>query len=161
MLTVQLLGRWASDVVARCVAESPLKVLTCQFRQSAASADLRGVLGRIHSNDPGVTSVIAELDDRTKRLTQDDIDFRELIRRSFPVGAKRGAHFVISRLRKVHVPASRYYPEASITSWRARCGWLFGLAEHEPAASVPADARLCAACMRGHAAIADEDSCNE
>ena len=160
---IQLLARWASDVILRYVREAPLISMTRITRQNleatlsrhdaAPPADLKQVAGihkllrafekRVASLEAGASSFtpLAQTDFTTHEDVIDAVDVS-------PVPAAR-VYEVFNPLSDiVHICAVGPKSGATADLHKTRCGWRFGSADHVLARAVEDGRRRCKRCWR-------------
>jgi hypothetical protein len=138
---IQLMARWASDVVYRYVAEAPLSRMTAAYRNGFAAR--------------AVTAVreVSTL----QRASEDPV----------PPNAGAGSldvgPWVLNLDSGVTHRPTVWTLDVQPGQWRTACGWAFGTANTTGVSQVPsADSRLCSGCFRGAtaAARAREQDCS-
>jgi hypothetical protein len=126
LLTIQLLGRWGSDVVLRYVADVPLSAITRRVVEnfkSACIADVAKVDDDIIDARLHLTGIAGEQYEHLKGELQRIK--AQLDASSSCSDAKR--RFVVNEDSKVvHEPTSCIGPTGS---WSTRCGWAFARAK--------------------------------
>ena len=161
LISIQLMARWASDVVAKYVGESPLARVTEEYRRRNEGLDLEALMANAQEKLHMLEGRVGALDAHAARALDDERRLREQIEASPPAGAKRGAPFVVREPRgKWHIPACSHYPDLPAFQWRAKCGWHFGLARFRCEQSLSSEAVLCRGCLP-EGAQGDEQSDGE
>jgi hypothetical protein len=142
LLTIQLLGRWGSEVVLRYVADVPLGALTRRVLEKFDTLDLHKIAARI-AHAPAVSSDGLGLAQSTAELLREEVS---LLRQQVKL-ATHGAKYVINSVsRVVHSSLGRSGPALA---WRTRCGWAFGCVGGAfESTSIPVGSKRCSVCFR-------------
>ena len=155
MVLIQLIARWASEVVARCVAEAPFTSITEQDIRACKQVDVEDVLNSARLTIQELEGRIAGWDRHFAEALEDERRLRDLADAAPPPTAlPRGPAFVVAPRGRWHVPACPHFQRQPCFEWRTRCGWRFGLAKHRFEEEAGPQAQLCDRCHPG--APADE-----
>ena len=161
LLTIQLLGRWGSDVVLRYVSEVPLGAVTKRIVDIFKTASLEEMT---RVNEATLEKKLTEMNMKTEQLDilKDElgrlkIQMMEAPASSASSSASRGEppRFVANEdSRVVHAAASCLGPTSS---WTTRCGWAFAKARSAAVRDIPVPGwARCATCFR-HIHVEDEE----
>jgi hypothetical protein len=159
LLTIQLMARWASDIVMRYVGEAPLMTVTAAYRQANASLDLQSLLSATEHKLSAVQLQIDGLDDRTRAQLQEELDLRRQVAEPARGSkARRGPAYVVSQAGILHVPANPYFSDRPAHFWKSRCGWRFGSADYSHRDAPRPHDRICNRCARPSDSAVDAPS---
>ena len=146
LLTIQLLGRWASDAICRYVAEAPLHSLAADLLQGAERSRTERIVDDLKDRVAEVAKLHEALVARTREQAA-----AEAVVPVPPSQGQRDPFFVVNEMapqRTIHkawLGSEQDYPPSF---WRAPCGWQYGLAAHTRAHSFPPGSRrLCRRCF--------------
>lgn len=153
LLTIQLLARWASDVVLRYVAEAPLLAVGKIYRMNQAELQLNTVIDKNREE----LETLQRQHTSFKKEVWEWLDDHKLLK-----GNKDNAdgcnivEYIASPRLVLHIPLFqdwRNYPRAV---WRAKCGWFFGRGtEFSCCVEGPPDdpSRICKRCRSSVGAV--------
>ena len=128
MLTIQLLARWASDVILRYVAEAPLEALTPTYRRAMAEADLDTTVAEILTENTKTKKFVEGLDGKIRNMVEE-----EIAKRRAQHSNAHSCEYVQGEGRGRVAHAVRTNPLIGVppNMWATRCGWRFGLSRHQ------------------------------
>jgi outer membrane murein-binding lipoprotein Lpp len=166
LLTIQLMGRWGSEIVLRYVADVPLSALSRRVIDIFNTAEVDSVVQHLEERPAPATPIVGVSSDNDARI--DDIAsdvgtlFTQLgattesirllseqvdLARKRAATAARGAPQVFNcSSGVVHVSLGRIgHP----TTWRTRCGWAFGTCSNAVETDdIESGMKRCASCWR-------------
>ena len=154
LLTIQLLGRWGSDVVLRYVADVPPSAITQRVIEKLRTASITEVAegevaacGEKLAEAGVVQDQLATLQAELSRI-KGQVAAAARSSETMPFVANVDSQVV-------HRPASCIGPT---WTWRTRCGWAFARAK-APVVRPDPDASWsrCSTCFRGAEATSDEE----
>ena len=142
---IQLMARWSSDVIARYVAEVPLKTISTVYKSEDSTRELRVLLDEARRSRDDSERVFGKM----KTLFRDAFvaelgEVAELRPRSSLALSDSSPPFVV----KTHVVANR--------SSKIRCGWAFGLAKFSFTHDCGPVTSRCSVCFRGEDVDAED-----
>ena len=149
LLTIQLLARWASDVILHYVAEAPLCKLTDTYRRVAGGVELGVVVDGIVNGCEAMRNRIADMGARIEAMVVEEADIRkQLATTAAKITDTNDFSYVASegRGRNTHVIVTRPLVGVPPQMWKTRCGWRFGLSTHTLLKACGPVDKLCTSC---------------
>ena len=145
---IQLMARWASDVIARYVADVPLSNISAIYRRACCAKDLEDLVHESRESAAAARRELANMKDMFHTAFRDEIgsvSAPQAGAQAFPLcppcvlKCKGG---------RMHVVANRAVSALPSFEWRSRCGWKFGLSDHSfSPVSGPLSGR-CSVCFK-------------
>ena len=154
---IQLMARWASDVVARYVAEVPLTTISALYRRACCAKDLEELVLESRESAASARLELSNMNNMFKAAFRDEVESVSAGRaraQSFPMSPP----FVLkSKGGRMNVVANRAVTALPPFEWRSRCGWKFGLHDHSFSPVPGPLSGRCSVCFKD-CAVKDSDS---
>ena len=128
LFKLQLLARWASDVILRYVRESPLTTLTTDYLKSENGCSLEEVLAQMQATTQGALDRIGSLDETSKRLLEQESALRRRVNElSKPVAASPAPPppLYVENLKSGAVHRALLSADFAPSMWATVCGWRY------------------------------------
>ena len=142
---IMLLARWASQVVLRYIADSPLATLTSQFRErsgKASGADIKpAITARIVAQEAKVLELHNSHLLHDSRLGQLTAQMEQLLKHKAP------AYVCNVRTNKWHC-AGPVEATSDPCLWSTPCGWHYARSVFKRASELPTEANSSTCCDR-------------
>ena len=154
LLTIQLMGRWGSDVVLRYVAEVPLSAVTKRVVECFRSASINDVAKEDDAQRDAKLGTVGISGVQFVQL-QDELNRIKAQLSASASSRLEARHFVVNEdSHVVHALSACLGPT---WSWSIRCGWSFAKARSAAIITDPDPGwSRCATCYRLQDAESDE-----
>ena len=123
---IQMMARWASDVIARYVADVPLSNISAIYRRACCAKDLEELVHESWESAAAARRELANMKDMFHADEIGSVSAPQAGAQAFPLcppcvlKCKGG---------RMHVVANRAVSALPSFEWRSRCGWKFGLSD--------------------------------
>ena len=157
-LTLQVLARWGSDIIPRCVAGAPILTLTDQCKKAIANADLEASLARLAKGVESSRLLRAVFPHRTRHPLGGDVVLAVRPGETPPhaappagPGVSEGSEPLPPLAANPKSGAVHRGPQSGHLleprHWRTWCGWFYG-GVYSSSHNIPFVARLvCGPCF--------------
>jgi hypothetical protein len=149
IVLIQLMARWASEIVLRYIAEAPLGAITDTYRKLAAGRSLASQLDAIVSEVSDLRTQLASM----TVATTTELATERAVASSIALYSDEStvsSAIVNKASGKIHIP---YLGDCGIEEpGRAKCGWRFTDAERDFLPQLPRDNAplICGVCLPKH-----------
>lgn len=157
IVLIQLMARWASEVVLRYIAEAPLGAITSTYRNLAAGRSLASQLDSIMVEISDLRVQLASMSAATATELASERTLSSSVAQ-YSEECLDATYLVNNSSGKIHIPFIGR--DALLVTGRAKCGWRFSSDEHSvitqlPRAGAPMIRGVCLPKHRRACSIAD------
>ena len=148
---IQLLARWASDVVLHYARGAPMETITSQVRSALADKTVTDLIEHLTAEVSQPKEDMAKMDTHTAKLLDIEAEVVRLTQEAESTPAAKEdteeAQYVINTItNKCHKILTR---TGNPRNWKTRCTWVYGLGYYEICSSPPSGSYkdLCDTCL--------------
>ena len=146
---IQLMARWASDVIAWYVAEVPLTTISSIYRRSGCNEDLQRLIQRAHQSEENARTEIEKMSAAFRESFIDELRTATACAPRQEGAAGLSLPYVVRcGGGKTHAVGNRAVGVLAVHEWRTRCGWKFGLADFTFSATAGPRHDRCSTCFK-------------
>ncbi len=160
LLLIQLIARWSSDVILRYVRDAPLVSVTMEYRRRQEGLELERLFEASSSELALIKGRLSELDSRVLALLDGERALRAQVAEAQHSRGPLSSTLLTqqldlailnpgaaSRRGSWHLAPAWQDHSSPPTTWRAKCGWPYGLVHHLRSAAPHGRGPWCRRCF--------------